>query len=898
VGISLIVGAAVCIGWLLGCAVQLQQAQLWSGQFYICFWLVVHVSTAMAAIKYRASLLRPASIRMATVRAVLLICVAATTGFATTGLRAVAFAAHALAPDLEGMNLLVTGVVSAMPQRSEAGLRFKLNVETAFQMDASSTSGRLDEPARVRHPQELPPTVYLSWYRQNQRNEELADDASAILQPGAADLHAGERWQMTVRLKAPHGNANPYGFDYELWMWEQGLQATGYVRDTLPNPALNTAEGVVPRMVGSTWRHPIERLRQWVRDAIFLKVPDTKLAGVIAALAVGDQAAIDRSDWDVYRATGVAHLMSISGLHITMFAWGAALCMGWLWRRSARAMHWLPAQHAALIGGVLLATAYALFSGWGVPSQRTVWMLATVALLRLSGKQWPWPMVWLLACAVVVAVDPWALLQAGFWLSFVAVGVLFATDSRASSPVPLSNGLANKMALGSSGELGSGREHGASREQGASEEHGLQAAGVSDGTPVAQHSRFARLRAHPFTQKLIGAAREQWLITLALAPLSLLLFQQVSLIGLLANAVAVPWVTLVVTPLALLGALWPALWTAAAWAVQLLGVVLQWFASSPFATFSVAASAGYIGAIAVFGSLLAVLRLPWPLRTMGAVMVLPALLWHTPRPDDGQFELMAVDIGQGNAVLVRTAHHSLLYDTGPRFSSESDAGQRTLVPLLRALGERLDTIIVSHRDSDHSGGALAVQAMQPQANLLSSLENEHDIITARDPKQATKHCQAGQHWQEDGVDFQILHPQAADYDVPNKPNAMSCVLRISNGQRTALLVADIEAPQEARLIADNAPLQADILLAPHHGSKTSSTDAFLDTVKPRIAIFQAGYRNRFHHPAPEVAQRYIDRHIHMVTSPQCGAATWRSDQPDAVTCQRTAHPHYWQHQIP
>jgi competence protein ComEC len=771
---------------------------------------------------------------------------AAATGLGLTGLRATAFQSKALDASLEGIDLQVVGVVAAMPQRSDAGLRFRLDVESAVRLSPKAAD---DDALRAGAPVALPPSIYLAWYNQLLRSEDPAAVPFAQLQQGASDLQAGERWAMTVRLKAPHGTMNPHGFDYELWMWEQGLQASGYVRAT----PRDVANGTAPRMIGSTWQHPIERARQSVRDAIFARVTEPRLAGVIAALVVGDQAAIERADWDVYRATGVAHLMSISGLHVTMFAWAAALCVGWLWRRSTRAMLWLPAQHAALVGGVLLATGYALFSGWGVPSQRTIWMLSTVALLRLGGKQWPWPLVWLLAMAVVVAIDPWALLQAGFWLSFVAVGVLFASDQRGALPPQLDDEVA----------------------------------------PVKRGVHY-----HPAMQKLLSAAREQWVITLALAPLSLLLFQQVSVIGLVANAIAIPWVTLVVTPLAMLGVLWAPVWDVAALCVHWLGQVLQWFALIPWATLSVAAPPWALGGAAVVGGVVLVMQLPWQLRAMGLAAMLPALLWQAPRPAEGHFELLAADIGQGNAVLVRTARHALLYDTGPRFSRESDAGQRTLVPLLRALGEQLDTIIVSHRDSDHSGGALAVQAMQPNAALLSSLEDGHEIIAARDPKQSTQRCKAGQRWQWDGVDFQILHPQAADYEAQTKPNALSCVLRISNGQRTALLVADIEAPQEARLIADGAPLQADLLLAPHHGSKTSSSDTFLDTVKPSIAIFQAGYRNRFNHPAPEVAQRYSDRNIKIITSPWCGAATWRSAQPGEVACQRQGNRRYWQHQMP
>jgi competence protein ComEC len=853
---------ALLVGFVMGCALQLQQAALWEWPIYASILAVVQVFIAQAAIKFIAYRYKQATSAQAispangvaqwritagtAARYAAVLLLAAVCGFGLTGLRAVVFKSTSLDPSLEGVDVQVVGVVTAMPQRSDAGLRFRLDVESALRLAPQATD---DDALRTNLAATLPATIYLSWYNQLLRSEDPAAVPFAQLQQGAKDLQAGERWAMTVRLKAPHGTANPHGFDYELWMWEQGLQASGYVRAT----PRDMANGTAPRMIGRTWQHPIERARQHVRDAIFSRVAQPRLAGVIAALVVGDQAAIERADWDVYRATGVAHLMSISGLHVTMFAWGAALCVGWLWRRSTRAMLWLPAQHAALVGGVLLATGYALFSGWGVPSQRTVWMLATVALLRLSGKQWPWPLVWLLAMAVVVTIDPWALLQAGFWLSFVAVGVLFASDQRGALALP-----------------------------------------TADQELPAKRS----LRQHPIAQKLFSAAREQWIITLALAPLSLLLFQQVSLIGLVANAIAIPWVTLVVTPLAMIGVLWAPVWDAAALCISWLGQLLQWFSFVPWATLSVAAPPWALGAAAVLGGVLLVMQLPWPLRAMGVAAMLPAIVWQAPRPVQGQFEVLAADIGQGNAVLVRTAHHALLYDTGPRFSRESDAGQRTLVPLLRALGEQLDTIIVSHRDSDHSGGALAVQAMQPNAALLSSLEDGHEIIAARDPKQATRRCTAGQRWQWDGVDFQILHPSAEDYDAQTKPNALSCVLRISNGQRTALLVADIEAPQEARLITDAAPLQADLLLAPHHGSKTSSTDAFLDAVMPSIAIFQAGYRNRFNHPAPEVAQRYIDRNIQIITSPWCGAATWRSDSPLGVTCQRQLHQRYWQHKQP
>jgi competence protein ComEC len=801
------------LGVVSGSALQLQQPALWAWPGYA---LMLLPALAWLAAGRSVARLR----KRAGVRAALALVAVTLLAFGLCGLRSVHFAAQGLDPALEGRDIAVTGVVAAMPQRNETGLRFRLEVESAA-MDGA--------PVRI------PPQLYLGWY-----GGVIPDpDGLFELQRQAAELHAGERWRMTLRLKAPHGNSNPHGFDYELWLWEQGLQATGYVR--------SGPRDTPPQRLAGTWRHPVERARQDVRDRIAEHVSDRKTAGLIAALVVGDQNAIDRADWDVFRATGVAHLMSISGLHITMFAWAAALVVGALWRRSERLCLAWPAQHAALVGGLVLATGYALFSGWGVPSQRTIWMLATVGMLRLSARRWPWPQVWLLACAVVVALDPWALLQAGFWLSFVAVGVLFATDAGAARVASDSGGMRLKRAL----------------------------------------------------SKIGASLREQWVITVALTPLTLLLFGQVSVVGLLANAVAIPWVTLVVTPLALAGVLFSPLWDAAAWALQALAVYLGWLAALPFATISTPAPPVWAGAAGVIGGVLLAMRLPWHARALGLPLLLPVLLWQAPRPASGQFEVLAADIGQGNAVIVRTAAHSLVYDSGPRYSPESDAGHRVLLPLLRAMDEKVDILVLSHRDTDHTGGAVAVLQMQPQAALLSSIEDSHELQAVR----RAQRCAAGQRWQWDGVDFELLHPPAPDYEAANRPNAMSCVLRITNGVRTALLVGDIEQPQEARLVEQfvspgSSLLHADVLLVPHHGSKTSSSEAFLQAVQPSLALVQAGYRNRFGHPAQLVLERYRALGVPVIDSPHCGAVQWRSEDSSDVICQRVVAARYWHHRFP
>lgn len=818
---------AAGLGSLLGVALQLQQPALWAAHFYVlCLWPAGLALAGLGLGWWRL----PRGLGLQLGVGLLAVSV----GFAAVGLRAGWRMAQGLSPELEGRDIVVVGLVEAMPQVLPQGLRFGFEVESAW------LDGR---------PVDLPPTLWLSWYVSG-AGQALAGSAVPSL-PGASwpDLRAGGRWRLTVRLKQARGNRNPHGFDYELWMWEQGYRASGYVRSGPQDPP--------PQLLQATHRHPLEQWRQRVREAIWRglspagggAVP-TPQAGVVVALVTGDQHAIGRADWDLFRTTGVAHLMSISGLHITCMAWLAGRVLAWAWRQTGRAAGvwgrcclWLPAPWFGQLGGLAVALLYSAFCGWGVPAQRTVGMLAVVTALRLGGQRWPWSAVWLLMAVVVVAWDPWALLQAGFWLSFVAVAILLATDpGRRDAPAD--------------------EDGGAGR---------LRRAWQASGVPALW--------------------REQFLMTVALAPLTLMLFGQMSLVGLLANLLAIPWVTGVVTPLALLGVLYAPLWGVSALAVEGLMWLLQGLAAWPLASWSVPAAPLWVGAVALAGGLLAVLRLPWAWRCLGLPLLLPLLCWQSPRPAPGRFEILAADIGQGNALIVRTAGHAMVYDAGPRYSEESDAGDRVLGPLLRALGERIDLLMLSHRDSDHTGGAASVLAHQPQARLWSSLEVGHTLLSGR----VHTRCLDGLGWQWDGVRFEVLHPVAADYGAATRPNAVSCVLRIRDASgATALLVGDIEQAQEQALLARRADLAADFLLVPHHGSKTSSSEAFLRAVHPRLSFVQAGYRNRFNHPAPVVLARYRQLGLPVLASPSCGALWWRSAAPGVAECERERHPRYWQ----
>lgn len=785
-------GGWALAGVVLGTATQLQQSGLWAWWGYVAIAL-----GGLWVLAWRR--------RLAWLFA------GAALAFGGTGLRAVALADEGLAPALEGRDIAVIGRVSSLPVMGTQGERFEFLVERA----------RLDgEPVR------LPPRLLLGWYGGPQRDGDRPGGWTvAHRSPG---LVAGERWAFEVRLKRAHGSLNPHGFDRERWLWERGILATGYVRAGPRDPA--------PERLGQSGRHPVDLARQRVAEAMAERLGDSRAAGVLAALAVGEQSAIEREDWALFRDTGVAHLMAISGLHVTLFAWLATALIAWGWRRAtprwpALALRW-PRPVVAGWGGVACAAAYAMFSGWGVPSQRTVLMLAVVVGLRLSVRRWPWPAVWLLVMAAVLVLDPWAMLSAGFWLSFVAVGILFAADpARAAA----AGGLASRGA-----------------------------------------EAFRRL------------LREQSLMTVALAPLTLLLFGQVSVVGLIANLIAIPWVTLVITPLALLGVLAPPLWTVAAWAVEALVPLLQWLAAWPGAVLQRPVPPLPLALIAVAGGVLLALRLPAVARAAGALLVLPVLLWSPPRPPEGEFEVMALDVGQGGAVLVRTARHALLYDTGPRWNPEADAGDRIVLPLLRALGERPDTVVVSHRDSDHSGGAPAVRAAFTGARWLSSYDE--------DP---ARHCQAGQRWTWDGVDFEVLHPGPREWaDRGLSTNAMSCVLRIAGRQgASAWLTGDIPAAQEVSLALAWPNERATLLMAPHHGSASSSSPVLLNTLQPRWVVVQSGYRNRFGHPARVVVERYEERGIAWTDSPRCGAATWRSDRVGELACERVERRRYWHQRV-
>jgi competence protein ComEC len=678
---------------------------------------------------------------------VLLVPLAFAAGFFWAAAMAHVRMADWLAPELEGRDLEVVGVVAGLPAVSERAMRFEFNVESAAQP--------------------LPRKLLLSWHR-----TPWTEDGPALLEES---VHPGERWLLTVRLRRPHGHLNPHGFDYEAWLLERGIGATGYVRQRGERRRLGSRSGFFDL---------IEKAREAVRDRFAARLGATPAAGILAALAVGDQRAISAEEWRLFNRTGVTHLMSISGLHVTLVSGLAAWLVALGWRRVPAATLRLPARKAAAAAAIAAALGYTLLAGFAVPAQRTFYMVSVVALALWAGRIASPSRTLALALALVVAADPWAPLAAGMWLSFGAVALIFY---------------------------------------------------VAGNEP-----------------RLAQWARMQWAITVGLAPAALLLFGQISLAGPLANAVAIPVVSAVVTPLALLAVISPLEFflQIAAWLVEWLLWFLEWCAALPGALWQQQVAPLWAALVALGGAawMLAPRGVPW--RAGGLALMAPAFALAPPAPAAGEAWITALDVGQGLAVLVRTASHTLLYDAGPAYGPEADSGGRIVLPLLRGAGiASLDLLVVSHEDLDHLGGALTVLETLEVHALASSLPRGHPIHSL---VAAPARCVAGTRWEWDGVRFEFLHPPSGWENV--RRNNQSCVLRVEAGGAAMLLTGDIERLAEGALMG--TAVKADVLLVPHHGSRTSSSEDFIAAVAPRWAVVPAGYRNRFGHPAHDVVERY------------------------------------------
>ncbi len=684
---------------------------------------------------------------------------------------------HALPAQLEGRDLLVQGTVQGLPEQPAADrLRFRFGVQRYL------TAGGWQElslPARI------------SWYRQ------------------APELRAGQHWQLLLRLKRPHGLANPAGFDYQRWLFAQGIRATGYVR----------AAGDNRRLPGGRagW---VQSWRSYLSARIAAAAGSEDSAGLLAALGVGERSGMSRQQWEVLRNTGTSHLMAISGLHVGLVATLVFALTRRCWSRWGDTLRW-PAPAVAAVTAMAAALVYALLAGFQVPAQRALIMVWLWMLSRIwCGKAAAWR-VWGAALWVVLLLDPLAVLSAGFWLSFGAVAwILYLTLGRCG--------------------------------------------------PVSAVRSIVLLQAA---------------LVLGLTPLLWLWFHQVSVIAPLANLLAIPWVSFLVVPvllvalvsLPLVPPLGELLLRISEQLLVWLWYLLEWLSAIPGNLLPMPALPGPLLALFALGLVCLLAPRAVPLRAVGLLLILPGVVTRPERAGPGDVWLTLLDVGQGLAAVVETRSRVLVYDAGPAFRQGLDSGESVVVPFLQQRGwRRVDRLVISHSDNDHLGGGGAVFRGQDVQRVQSG--EPGSIGWAR-----SSPCRAGEQWEWDGVGFEYLAPLA---DAAG--NNASCVLRIqSAGGRVLLLPGDVERRVEKQLVARRPErLAADVLVVPHHGSRTSSTPEFVRAVRPGYALFAVGYRNRFGFPRTEVVQRYLEVGATVLDTAQSGAIQLRLEAGKALQAVR------------
>lgn len=555
------------------------------------------------------------------------------------------------------------------------------------------------------------------------------------------------------------------------------------------------------------WLHPIDRFRQYIQQKIQASLGNQSTVGLITALIMGAQSGITQDQWQIMRATGTNHLMAIAGVHIAFVSGFMYALVNFLWRRSARLALRVATPQAAACGVLFIAIIYSALAGFALPTQRALIMLLVLMLgLFLRRELHAWN-AFALALFLILLWDPFSTLSISFWLSF---GAVFA------------------IIYGVSGRL----------------------------KPTGLWWKYIHV---------------QWVITIALIPISLVLFQQSALVSLIANLIAVPAVGILVLPLCLIGALllmifpfaghW-ILWFAAK-SIGIIWWILAWLGSLQGAVWHQVMPNALVLIATIIAILLLLAPRGLPGRWVGVFWLFPLIFFQEKPLATGTVRFSLLDVGQGLSAVVQTQHHTLIFDTGPPMGENEDAGSRVILPFLQARGiTKIDTLVVSHGDSDHIGGAFSVLEHVPVAQILTS-------VPERFPSQFSKgNCKSGQTWQWDGVRFRMLYPPP---ELAYQGNNSSCVLRIETLKGTILLTGDIEKPAEEYLLKQaRTLLAATLLVAPHHGSRTSSTFDFIQAVKPLYVLFPVGYKNRYHFPDPLVLERYQKAGAMMFDTDQSG----------------------------
>lgn len=660
-------------------------------------------------------------------------------------------------PSLEGKPLFITGTIVSLVQKNNLAQHFIFKTESIN-----------NQTVRV--------TLKLS--------------SNLINKP----IYPGDQWQWMVALVKPHGNLNPGGFDLEKWYFINHIRATGKVVESSMNKRI------------ATRRISFNTIRQFIYSKLNALLKNEAHYGVLSALIIGDHSNLTELENTVFRQTGTAHLMAISGLHVGLVSAGCFFLAKLLLGFFPNVFLYIPRQRLSAVFALIGAVLYCGLAGFSFSTQRSLIMLIC-ALMRY----WlPWKMSMLdamsMAFVLVLIIHPLAILDAGFWLSFMSVAIL--------------------------------------------------AYGI-----VYQESKKG------FWDKW---GRAQWVCSIGLFPITSWYFQQIPLLGFFANLVAIPWVSFIVVPLAFLGIgllffsslLSLMVIKIALFSFSLLFHLLQSLSQNHFVFFQSIPQL-WILLCCMGGVLLLLSSLKMKHRFLGFLLFIPFIFVSREKLQLGESSIHILDVGQGLGIVVQTKNHVLIFDTGAKMNEQHDAGKDVIVPFLRYKGIRhIDKMVLSHGDNDHIGGARSILAQFKVGSILTSAPQKISVFP-------TRLCRAGQQWDWDGLHFQILNP--TDY-IAQQGNNASCVLKLSGAQKSVLFTADIEESTEKRLTAlYGNQLRSTVLIVPHHGSKTSSHLAFLNWVKPKIAVFSYGYRNRYHHPSMSVVQRYSERGVRSLHTVSGGA---------------------------
>ncbi len=636
---------------------------------------------------------------------------------------------------------------------------------------------------------------------------------------------AGSFWQFEAKLKPLHSRLNPGGFNYHQWLVSHGFIASGYIKTKQP---LNKS---------FSFAGYYHQVRQKIFDQINQLAPNSQYKGLLLALAMGERKDISQQQWQALKGSGTAHLLAISGLHIGIAAIWSFYLLTWLFSRFKTLITHVPAQKLAIIGSLLAALTVALLSGMGYPAQRALLMLLIFVYTKWNNRHLSLASILSIGVLIIGILQPFAILTISFWLSVMAVAAIVLVLNFSRGNNIQSSGF-------EAGKVNPVKET-------------ICESGVIESKTGLLQSVLQRL-ANPFA-RLKDWIRLNSYLFVSLMPITWVIFDGFSIVGLLANLILIPLTSFLTTPLVYLASL-------AMTISQPLAKILFWLADRClYVTFVIQD---------YFNSLNDLVAMPQISRWQFGLLMLLAFLFLLPKnmpprkiilptlvvillsfiandkPD--KLKMLVFDIGQGLAIFIQVGEKSLVFDTGYG-KGEYSLVKSSLLPYLSRNGiQQLDKLIISHKDSDHAGGL---------GHILQNLKVEQLLIGERLKPHAEKlalkyrkpiNCHQYDSWRWDEVEFKFVNRSAMPYE---KGNNQSCVLLIKVDGKKLLITGDIEESAEYRLL-DAEISNLDVLLAPHHGSLTSSSNAFVSYTRPKLVIYSTGFANQWGFPKIKVRKRY------------------------------------------